>query len=261
MTRLFLSRKDPAQEETNLAKRRFTFFRRGQSDVAPSSPTTASMSPPQSPARSFPADPPRRSLFTPVPVQKKTQSFRISVYEVRKDGDLTDTCSSSGSDQENVGATLRRRGLAEKKTARAKSPLPKSEPSPSSATRKAPQRTFSDPFLGASRESPPRGILKQGLITTASTRPAAGPTPVTSFDLEIARQSTSLTDAASATGDSKATSTPLKKLPEPSFVTKRTVSFSADVRDPNPRSPTMYSMCWGGKAGRRVVGLEAEHTC
>jgi hypothetical protein len=44
-------------------------------------------------------------------------------------------------------------------------------------------------------------------------------------------------------------------------VTKRTVSFSADVRDPNPRSPTMYSMCWGGKAGRRVVGLEAEHTC
>lgn len=230
--------------------------------------------------------------------QRKTQSYRISVYEVRSESPTT-TCSSTDvSDAALRDATLA--SMRSKSPGRRRSPSPRRRSpspsgrsisplkhirskSPSKTSAKTdlavvpdtlpspPQRTFSE--ASADRPSPRRGILKRATYSFRPEKlaPAPKPEPIASFDINLAR-ATSLGDNMSTDSPPEATG---KTDADDSFVMlpKRTVSFSKDVRDPNPKPSGVASLCLGTGTGRRVVSfgtltifvcglsLRKEHIC
>ena len=261
MPRFFPNKKDASErghvETTVTKKNKFNLFRRGRSEMP---------------------EPERMST------QRKTQSYRISVYEVRSESPST-TCSSTDvSDAAQRDATL--------VTTRSKTPVRRRSPSPrrgrsmsplkhlrSKSPSKSvktdlcvapednvrppvPQRTFSEALVD--RPSPRRGILKRATYSMGREKTVVPkPQPVASFDLELAR-ATSLTDNMSAdtpeevpTVDMKKNKTRTLGSRDASFVIlpKRTVSFSKDVRDPKPPPSGVASLCLGTRSGRRVVSV------
>lgn len=200
--------------------------------------------------------------------QRKTQSYRISVYEVRSESPTT-TCSST-----DVSDVARRDATVSSSSSRSKTPVRRRSPNTTKARArrhpvnpiKAPlQRTLSEPFAVERRASPRRGILKRGTFSMAETKSLSlKPLPVASFDLELAR-ATSLTDNMSNDSPEDAVDTVVARKDknkmhplgtrDDSFIIqpKRTVSFSKDVRDPQPKPSGVASLCLGTSSGRRVV--------
>lgn len=271
MARFFPTKKDPSTERghvdtTAVKKNKFNLFRRGRSEMPETVPE------------------PER-----VTTQRKTQSYRISVYEVRSESPAT-TCSSTDSSDVAQRDATPAYSRARSKTRRRRSPSPKGRrglaasplkhirsksPSKSIRTdvcvepdsvRPEPQRTFSQASgdRSADRPSPIRGILKRATYSLLPEKRAPAvvkkPTPIASFDLEFAR-ATSLTDNMSVDPDEVAPQNAQKNesfalgTRNDSFVIhpKRTVSFSKDVRDPKPKPSGVASLCLGTRSGRRMV--------
>ena len=260
MARFFSSRNQSSSErhdvETTVVKKnKFSLFRRGRAEM---------------PGCNIPPEPERVSS------QRKTQSYRISVYEVRSESPTT-TCSST-----DVSDTARRDATVSSSSSRSKTPVRRRSVSPMKQKRSKgpsqgnvktetrveaapPQRTFSEP-TAERRASPRRGILKRGSYSMVETKSlATKPQPVASFDLELAR-ATSLTDNMSSDSPEDAVAAAVmvrenknKNYPlgtrDDSFLIqpKRTVSFSKDVRDPKPQPSGVASLCLGTSSGRRVV--------
>jgi len=274
MVRLFAGKKDTKDQhiDVSINKKRFGLFRRGNSEKAVV----------VTPSESDRASP-----------ERKTKSYRISVYEVRN-GSPTPTCNSSTEEDDGSGQMGRferstshprsldppKRRTAEISRHRSRSPMKRrrsTTPSngeniesldiESSTTRRTPRRTISDTRVatqtGSNAISPQRGILKKATFSMGD-KPSQTPKDqsIPSFDLEVARTATSLTDNMS-TESSKdrqldvggtINDYPLDGRNN-SFVIspKRGVSFSKDTMAPKPKPSGAASIFFGTPSGKRVV--------
>uniref|UniRef100_A0A7S3L5G7 Uncharacterized protein n=1 Tax=Amphora coffeiformis TaxID=265554 RepID=A0A7S3L5G7_9STRA len=266
MARLFAGKKETKDQhiDVNFNKKRFGLFRRGNSEKA------------------IVVTPPEPERVSP---DRKTKSYRISVYEVRNDSP-TPTCTSS-TEEENLreergrfqrwtgspskrqtGDVSRHRDRSPTKRRRSTSPPRgrKIDTSNSdSTTRRTPGRTFSDTLAVKQARSeslsPQRGILKRATFSMGNkSPPKPKPQAIASFDLEVAR-ATSLTDNMS-TESSKdrqvnvggpADDYPLDESNSFVISPKRGVSFSEDTMGPKPKPTGLASLCPGTRSGKRAL--------
>lgn len=236
------------------SKKRFGLFRRGRSESPEVVPSAAL----------------KRGTS-----ERKTQSYRISVYEVRSESP-TPTCSSTEEgDEQRVdtreSAMVRRRRSPSPKRRQAsplkerrqqqRSPSPIKRNHVSNSSKTESWNEFAVVQQRGPSVSPRRGILKRATFSMADKNVPQKPQAIASFDLELAR-ATSLTDEMSTDPEDNAPSTngyPLQDR-DNSFVIqpKRTVSFSKEVMDPKPKPSGVASLCLGTRSVRRVVSFSRQ---
>ena len=252
MPRLFGSKKDLKEGpvEATVPKKLFHLFRRG----------------PQPETTNLPEQPSHRlaSWKRIAPEPKKKKSYRISVYETSNESRTPSLQSTDGSDEENLGI---RRGFMER--------IPSTNSHSSGRTRsQSLDRNWRDETTTRGRAPPSRcvpesvklgppvrippvheGILKPLAFSPTKRSSFRNQEMVNAFDLDIARNATSLTDNMSAASSEDQPyleprpSQGAKRSPS----TKRAVSFSKDVQDPKPKPPGSKAMCLGTGTSRRTV--------